>query len=159
LLTGTPPGIPANPVPATTPRHKLRNDDSSLRAWSDPMTDAFCVSVDRAGGTVPVVAVFGEIDMLVGPRLKDCLIELARGAPKAIVVDMSEVSFMDSTGLLVLSSTRTQLNRSGGQLILSGLQPQVLRVLDVSGMTDMFSIASTRAQALADAGVLHVAPE
>lgn len=116
------------------------------------MTEAFSVRVDATSHEEPVVAVSGEIDIASAPRLKRQLIELAHGAPTAIVIDMSDVSFMDSTGLVVLSLSRKQLEHNGGKLILAGLQPQILRLLQLAGLDDVFSIVSTRPQALPDAG-------
>ena len=60
----------------------------------------------------------------------------------AVVVDLGDVAFMDSTGLEVLLATRRRTELEGGSLTLVGPTPAVLRVLEVTGLDKLFTIAA-----------------
>jgi anti-anti-sigma factor len=80
------------------------------------------------------VALAGDIDIatltVFGEALKRCL---AAGGDR-LVLDMSEVTFMDSQGLHMLLATDAALREAGGELIVAAPSAQVRRLLDVSGV-------------------------
>lgn len=98
---------------------------------------------------VPVLSVAGEIDVYTAPRLREQLLELANGGTTRAIVDMTEVSFVDSTGLGVLVSGLKRFREAGGDLVLVVVQPQILKVLEITGLTGVFSIHPSAAQAAA----------
>ncbi|MFJ9342081.1 STAS domain-containing protein [Streptomyces sp. NPDC101733] len=81
-------------------------------------------------GDSVVVTLGGEIDLLVEADLSLLLRNLPAGAA---VIDMSEVSFTDLTGLHFISTLRERARRSGTGLLVIGLQPQPQRLLDLAG--------------------------
>jgi len=111
------------------------------------MEDLFEVSVSREGGTCIVTAV-GEVDVSTAPELRQRLREQPEDA--IVVVDLSDVTFLDSTGLgvLVAALKRVRESDSGGELRLVVSRPQVAKVLEVTGLTGVFSIFSTLEEAL-----------
>lgn len=100
-------------------------------------------------GDVPVLAVAGEIDVYTAPRLREQLLELARSGAQTVVTDLSGVTFVDSTGLGVLVSGLKRFREAGGDLLLVVTQPQILKVLEITGLTTVFSIHETADAALA----------
>ena len=98
---------------------------------------------------VPVLSVAGEIDVYTAPRLRERLLDLAHGGNSSVVVDLTEVSFVDSTGLGVLVSGLKRFREGGGDLLLVVTQPQILKVLEITGLTTVFSIHATAAEAVA----------
>jgi anti-sigma B factor antagonist len=80
--------------------------------------------------------------------VREALLEVADdGSPERIVVDLSEVEFMDSTTLGVLIEARTRLvNRKGFLLAAPGLETR--RALQISGLDRHFSVHDTVEDAL-----------
>lgn len=92
---------------------------------------------------VPVLAVGGEIDVYSAPELREKLLELSHGSHTTAVVDLTEVSFVDSTGLGVLVSGLKRFREAGGDLPLVVTQPQILKVLEITGLSTVFAVHST----------------
>ena len=96
---------------------------------------------------VTVLAVEGELDLATSPNLKWALLEaLHSGRPK-LVVDLAAVSFMDSTALGVLVSIARGLEHDQ-RIALAGVQPDVRRVLEITGLEDAFATYATVDEAL-----------
>ena len=83
-----------------------------------------------------VIHVRGEIDMATAGRLRD-VIEPHMGPKQTIILDLSEVEFMDSSSLHVLIQARGRLTENGGSLILRNPSSAAHRVLTVGGATDL----------------------
>lgn len=103
----------------------------------------------RVQDDVPVLSVAGEIDVYSAPELREKLLELFRGEHTTAVVDLTDVSFVDSTGLGVLVSGLKRFREAGGDLPLVVTQPQILKVLEITGLSSVFAVHSTLAGALA----------
>jgi anti-anti-sigma factor len=88
------------------------------------------------------VQVRGDLDLSTSPELGDALLrELTDG--KAVVLDLSEVTFIDSTGLNALFRALGACKSNGGALALSpNLPAQVSRVFQISGLDALLPIAS-----------------
>jgi anti-anti-sigma factor len=94
--------------------------------------DEFQISVS-AEPACTMVTVAGECDLHTGRQLRDVLTsEISRGA-RRMILDLSGLSFMDSTGMQVLLSVRTVLSVRGGTLSLVAPQPVVARILELTG--------------------------
>ncbi len=98
---------------------------------------------------IPVLGVSGEIDVYTAPSLRERLLDLAQQGTTRVVVDLSAVSFVDSTGLGVLVSGLKRFREAGGDLVLVVVQPQILKVLEITGLTTVFSVHATVDDALA----------
>jgi anti-sigma B factor antagonist len=92
----------------------------------------------RTGVDTAYLEVVGALDAATAPRL----IEVATTALKNFIgvlkVDMAAVDFMDSTGVGALVTIRNTATEAGNTLVLENLQPRVLRVLDLVGLTAAF---------------------
>lgn len=89
-------------------------------------------------GGHPVVFVYGEIDVLTAPRLHETLQEVIAESPSTLLLDMANVTFIDSTGLGTLVVAHRHLEARGGKLRLVSVPPAVAQVLDVTGLTNRF---------------------
>lgn len=87
-----------------------------------------------------VVAVRGEIDLSSAPELRSSLLEQAAAGRATLVLDLSGVTFIDSTGLSVLLSGMKRLREAGGDLLLVIENPQILRIFEITGLTGLFRI-------------------
>ncbi len=99
----------------------------------------FLLAVDLAGAR-PVVRLCGDVDMATSPVVKNTLSELLDGGHLAVVVDLSEVTFMDSSGLHVLVDTHRRLLESGGHVVLRKPGPIVDKLLQISGLAPVFPL-------------------
>lgn len=95
-----------------------------------------------------VVALRGELDVATVPELDEALRRAIDEGRTAIVVDLLELTFLDSTGLMVLLNGLRRVMRQDGRLVLACTNPTVLRLLDVTGTSSTFTIVETREQAI-----------
>jgi anti-sigma B factor antagonist len=101
-------------------------------------------AAEGVGLSLPALEVSGELDLAVAPWLRDQLDALFVGGATSFVVDMSGVTFLDSTALGVLVGALNQCKELGGQVHLVLTEPQVLRVLRITGLADAFTLHQSR---------------
>lgn len=100
---------------------------------------AWQLTVDRAGGT-SVVTLRGEFDMACDQQVRQALLdELRTAGPGGLVLDMSAVSFADSSALATLVAVRHAAAEHGRSFILRRPSPLVVRLLQLTGMTDFLA--------------------
>ena len=97
---------------------------------------------------VAVVSVVGDVDMYTSPDLRSSLSGLSRGKTPRIVVDLSQVGFMDSSGIATLVQSLKEVRPKGGEVRLAGVGRNVLRVLELSNLTSLFPVHSSVEEAL-----------
>lgn len=113
----------------------------SLPVVDDEFGDFAVIVTEEEGGTIARVT--GEVDMATCGRLRDA-IEPHLGPDQRVVLDLSGVSFMDSSCLSVLLDARTTLSTDRGSLILRNPSSAARRVLSVSGMEELFDIETSQ---------------
>jgi len=102
-------------------------------------SDAQMITVevtDHDGATV--VSVAGEVDMVTTPRLNTCLQEQLAQSPDRLVVDLSGLSFLGSSGLAVLVESLDDARGRGTDLRLVCSSREVVRPLEATGLTELF---------------------
>lgn len=110
------------------------------------------LSVTRQGAAeVPVVAVSGEVDVYAAPALKDGLTELLENG-SSVVVDLTEVGFLDSTGLGALVAARTTAAEKGAALPLVCTHQRILKLFTITGLDGVFRIHDSVDGAIAGLG-------
>jgi anti-sigma B factor antagonist len=112
-----------------------------------PILDAR-VSVSRFGSDSFVVAAGGELDLFTSERLREKLGNVLELGGRRILVDLTGVSFMDSTALGVLVGAAKALKSSGGQMVLVADDPRVTRVIEITGLARVFRIESSLPEAV-----------
>ena len=98
---------------------------------------------------IEVIDVQGEIDMYTAPRLRELLIDLVSKGSYQLVVNLDQVGFLDSTGLGVLVGGLKRVRAHDGSLELVCTQQRILKILKITGLTDVFGIYETVDQAIA----------
>lgn len=86
-----------------------------------------------------IVHVIGDLDCYTAPKLRAVLLELADG-PRRVIVDIGGSSFIDSTGLGVLVAGLKRLRQQGGDMVLRGPNPIIVRLFEITGVTKLFEI-------------------
>src|ERR1044072_7219443 len=96
-----------------------------------------------------VLPLEGEIDLHVSPRVAESLGTLLRRKPKRLVVDLTRVSYIDSSGLAVLIEGMQNMEAYGAKLVLAGLQETVRPIFDIARLDQVFAIFPDPKTALA----------
>lgn len=118
--------------------------DSDARATSAANT---CEIVERRVGAVTVIEVSGTVDMITSPQLEAALTSAMTGAPQAIVVDLSAVTFLASTGMGVLIAAHDELPATTPLAVVAD-GPATSRPLDLIGFADVLNMRPTLDEAL-----------
>jgi len=93
-------------------------------------------AIERTGDGPPVLfCCTGELDMATAPRLREAL-EPIDGD---VLVDLTDLTFLDSSGVGALVAQRQRLAEHGSRLRLFGLQAPVRRTLEILGLADEFT--------------------
>lgn len=102
------------------------------------------VQTAHAGGPV-VVHVCGELDLATAPILQREVLALFALPLEAVALDFAELTFIDSSGLNVLTRVRVAAEEHGVPLTLRRVPDQARRVLQLTGLDELFSIEDGRA--------------
>jgi anti-sigma B factor antagonist len=86
-------------------------------------------------GDCAVLQVAGEVDACTAPALRERVRELAADGAAHVIADLSQVDFLDSSGLGALVGGLKRLREDGGSLALVITAPRILRVLQITGLT------------------------
>jgi anti-sigma B factor antagonist len=97
------------------------------------------LSARNVGGH-QVLDVGGEIDVYTAPQLRERLIALVEEGARQVVVDLSRVEFLDSTGLGVLVGALKRLRGVNGDLSLVCAQERLLKIFRITGLNRVFTI-------------------
>jgi len=100
-----------------------------------------------------VISISGEIHVSTAPEFSERLNHAIALGKTNVVLDLSRVSFIDSTGLSVLLNGLRRVRRAKGRMIVVCDNPTVLRLFEITRLDDTFEIVADRTEAL-----LRVAP-
>ncbi len=115
-------------------------------AWLRPPRLCFGVRLVHATEHVTVVVLRGEIDAHTAPRFDEAVSQSFEEGARAIVVDLSEVSFIDAAGLGV--AVRAARRRDPGAVVLACPHKGIVRVFRICGLDRLLDIYETREQAV-----------
>ncbi len=88
--------------------------------------------VRRSLGNVEIVSFSGSLDASVATQARKELKEVFDGGKNLVVIDLGEVSFVDSSGLSVLVTALKTARGAGGDVVLSRLSPPVRSILELT---------------------------
>lgn len=92
--------------------------------------------------TGPSLAIEGEIDVYTAPRLREKLLPLC-ATEKTVTLYLSQVKYIDSTGLGVLIGAYKAQRSAGGKLVLSGINARLQRLFRITGLDEVMEIEHT----------------
>ncbi len=113
----------------------------------DDFTDAITLTARDAAVGVLVVDVSGELDMATAPVVEEFVRRRLDGAGRTLVLDLSAVTFLGSTGINLLIALRTACEDAGTALRLVANTKVVLRPLEVADLTGHFTIIAAVGEA------------
>ncbi len=89
---------------------------------------------------IGIIRVEGEVDMFTSPSLRDKLVPLFEKGVKGIVVDLTGVSFMDSSGIATLVEGLQWSKKDKRDFVLTGLSTNVMNALSLTKLDKVFNI-------------------
>lgn len=96
-----------------------------------------------------ILAVEGEIHVSTAPEFSTMLSTTVDGGCMSLVLDLTDVMFIDSTGLSVLLNALRQVTHAGGQMAVVCSNPTVLRLFEITRLDTTFDIHADLESALA----------
>ncbi|WP_067479048.1 STAS domain-containing protein [Actinomadura hibisca] len=113
------------------------------------MTDRTLTAIPRPHpSSATVLAVSGELDHHTAPELTEAIRETSFSPETPVVIDLSDLSYCDSTGITVLVSAYKRAQQHDARLILVGLNPDLTRVFHIVGLNQIFTFRTTVDEAI-----------
>lgn len=113
-----------------------------------PENFGYNVEHDPVEGALLVTA-SGELDLAAAPRLATVLSIATAGAEPCVVLDLTDVDFIDSTALGAIMHASTEAEAVGKQMLVVALDGPVRRLLEITNLTGRFRVYPSREDALA----------
>jgi anti-sigma B factor antagonist len=107
---------------------------------------------DLQGTTYTRLVVTGDIDVHTGPALREQMLSAIDSGRRRMIVDLSRVEFMDSTGLGVLVAGLNRARQAGGGLWLVCAQDRLLKLFRITGLDEVLSVHRTPEDVVAAGG-------
>jgi anti-sigma B factor antagonist len=100
---------------------------------------AFGAEASRSNGQA-VVAVRGELDLYTAPLLWETIDAAIAATPHELVIDLTDVTFLDSSGLSVLVRAHKRLRPVDGTVVVRGAAEQVYMALEMTKLTKVLTV-------------------
>jgi anti-sigma B factor antagonist len=108
------------------------------------------ISSAQKEGDALILSIRGEIDLHNSPELRTEILNLLRRQkPRRLILDLTLVPYMDSSALAVFVEALKEVLKTGGKVLLTGLQPRVRGLLEIARLASIFVICKDMNEALA----------
>ena len=114
---------------------------------SHPTDSTLGLDISRPRPAMVVLEVRGEIDTVTAPRVEAALTEVQSGEDAALVVDLSRVTFLASSGLVVLIGAAHRAQARGSRIRLVAATRAVRRPLEITGSDQLFGMHASLTEA------------
>lgn len=101
--------------------------------------------------SIPVLDIVGEIDIYTTPQFREAVTAAIDEGGPAIVINMTKVSYMDSSGFGTLLSATKKLRPMNGMLFLCNCNEAITRMLQITRLDTIFGVCDTEEAAVAGA--------
>ena len=106
------------------------------------------IETRRPSEDVAVIVLGGEVDVYASPQLKQEMTNLLNSGAVTLVVDLSAVEYLDSTGLGVLIGGLKRARERSGDLRLVCDNVRILRIFEITGLTKIFEFDTAEGEPL-----------
>jgi anti-sigma B factor antagonist len=108
------------------------------------------VQVEDAGPDVAILVVGGEVDYEVSPQVKAHMMRALKAGSRRLILDLTEVTFIDSTAIGVLAGVVDKLDETdGGSLSVVCTHEKVMQIFEITGLDSVITLHPSREDALA----------
>jgi anti-sigma B factor antagonist len=126
--------------------HQPERESTRIDALGIRPPDAFVIEQAVVRDGVALLVFRGELDMAAAAAMRARIVSVAGSG---LVIDLRDVTFIDSSALRELLSAREEAVAAGRRIVLAGVAAAVQRLLEMTGTEDLFETAPTRTAALA----------
>ena len=113
----------------------------------------FDIKTEQLSSEAYVISLSGEVDLYTAPEFKQQLLDVIEKGGKAVVVDFTNTTFIDSTTLGVLVGGVKRLRTNDGSLSLVCSDRNITKIFEITGLDKVFEIYATRDDAVSSLGV------
>ena len=99
---------------------------------------------------IAVLELAGQIDSYTAEEITKIINSHINNGCLKIIIDLTNVDYLDSSGLSTLISVKTKLGKHTGELRIVGLKGKAKEVFDLAGLTDLFNLFDSREKAFED---------
>jgi anti-sigma B factor antagonist len=135
------------PPPLSAKEHHMSKGTQELLKHIND--SAFALSREAIGGTAAAITVHGELDMLTVPELRTALGAEIDAGIKRIVLDLTDVGFIDSVSLAAIVNAKRRLGADGGFAVVIAPDSYTMLIFEIGGMDSVVEVFATRADAVA----------
>jgi anti-sigma B factor antagonist len=108
------------------------------------------VQVEDAGEDLAILVVGGEVDFEVSPQLKARMMRAIKAGRRRLVLDLADVTFIDSTAIGVIAGAVEKLDEAGGgSLAIVCTHEKVMQIFEITGLDSVITVHPSREEALA----------
>ena len=125
--------------------------DSKVRQPRQPMSEknvSDLISSTRRDGDAAVVVIRGEIDLHNSPDLRNHMLQYLDGSIKHLILNLTQVPYMDSSAIAVFVEALQKLRKIGGKVYLTNLQPRVKGLLEIAKLDSIFVVCADEQAAM-----------
>jgi anti-sigma B factor antagonist len=110
---------------------------------SDYFRELFVIEVSEVSEGVYVVALAGEMDIATSPELVSRLAGIRGKGSYRVLVDLSRLGFIDSSGIKALVSSAKTVEANGGALVIVAPPPHLEKVFDIVRLSSVIPVAAS----------------
>ena len=108
------------------------------------------IRVEHAGPDVAILVIAGELDFEISPQLKAHIMRAIKAGTRRLILDLSDVTFVDSTAIGVLVAAAERLNEyAGGSLSVVCTHEKVIQIFEITGLESVVTVHASCEDALA----------
>ena len=107
------------------------------------------VRVEDASSDLSILVVGGEVDYEVSPQLKAHMMRAIKAGARRLVLDLSDVTFIDSTAIGVIAGAVEKLDEAGGSLAIDSTHEKVVQIFEITGLDSVITLHASREEAVA----------
>jgi anti-sigma B factor antagonist len=126
----------------------MSGGDVGVNSSGGPESPTFGLEVLEVASGVAVVAVEGEADLHTAHELRGAITDAIDGGATALVIDLSETTFIDSMTLGVLLGAVKRLRPIGGRVSVVCTDPNIRRIFEITLLDRVFALHESRQAAL-----------
>jgi anti-anti-sigma factor len=115
---------------------------------SDQSPELLVIDVTQPSEGVYLVSLSGEMDIATGPEFTARIAELGSGGSHRVVVDLSGLTFLDSSGINALVSSARAIGTDGGEVVLAAPTPHIWQVFEIVNLSEVVTIEQSLEAAL-----------
>jgi len=117
--------------------------------------DALNVTVSRPSGTVVLIVLDGEMDLMSSDAFSRRFAQLGLEQGTRLIIDLAGVTFIDSSGINVLVQAARAVEAAGGSAVLAAPSPSTQRVFEIARVAQVVTVESARGDLLAKDATIH----